>query len=174
MFENGVGYIFIFFARVVDVTLGTLRVLLVVRGKKFWAASIGFFEVIIYVLALKFVVDSLSDPISLIFYAFGFAGGNVVGSFVEEKMAMGILTVEVITLERPEELTAALREEGFGVTVLEGMGRQGIRHVLHIILSRKDLTKLMGIIDNWDDHAFVTVLDARTTRGGFFLRKKAK
>lgn len=160
------GYFLIFFSRVIDVSCATLRMLLLVRGKRFQAAAIGFFEVIIYVIALSYIVERLSDPFSLIIYGLGFATGNLVGSFIEEKMALGFLTVQVITLERPVELAETLRDKGFGVTILEGEGREGIHLVQHILLSRKRLKELLKLIYDWDEKAFVTALDARTTLGG--------
>ncbi|GAW91271.1 DUF2179 domain-containing protein [Calderihabitans maritimus] len=165
------GYLLIFLARVTDVTLGTLRMLLLVRGQRLVAAFIGFWEVIIYIFALKAVVGQLDQPFSLFFYALGFATGNMAGSLVEAKLAIGYLTVQVITLSRPIELTMKLREEGFGVTVWEGEGREGKHHILNIILCRKHLAKLLDIINNWDEKAFITVFDNRSIQGGFIRRK---
>ena len=160
------GYFFIFFARVADVSLGVLRTLMLVKGKRFHAAFLGFFEVIIFILALDRVVGDLGNPISLLFYGLGFATGNVVGSYLEEKLALGHLTVQVISMTRPLELCMILRKEGYGVTIIDGQGRHGIRRILHIILTRKHLPKLMDLIDQWDSRAFVTVFDARQTKGG--------
>ncbi len=98
------GYFFIFFARVADVSLGVLRTLMLVKGKRFHAAFLGFFEVIIFILALDRVVGDLGNPISLLFYGLGFATGNVVGSYLEEKLALGHLTVQVISMTKPLEL----------------------------------------------------------------------
>lgn len=171
MLELLPGYLLIFSARVVDVSCATLRMLFVVRGKKFYGAMIGFVEVIVYVLALDYVVSRLNDPKALIIYALGFATGNIVGSTLEEKLAVGIVTVQVITMAHPLELTQILRSAGFGVTVWEGQGREGIRHVLNIIVPRKRMQELMSIVNNWDYHAFITVFDTRATKGGIIMRK---
>ena len=168
------GYFLIFLARVVDVSLFTVRTLLVVRGRRMFAAMIGFFEVLVYIIALKYVVDQLENIWSLLFYALGFSTGNIVGSWLEEKLAIGTLTVQVITLTRPLELTGLLRREGYGVTVLEGQGREGVRHVLNIMLPRKNLTWLLREIDEWDFQAFVTVFDTRSTKGGVLFNRKGK
>jgi len=165
------GYLLIFGARVVDVSLGTIRTLLIVRGKRLQAAAYGFFEVIVYVLALNQVFQTLNQPASLLVYALGFAAGNYVGSLLEEKLALGYLTVQAISLNCPDELATVLRLEGFGVTVLSGTGKEGTRQVLNVVLKRKDLGKLFGLVDSWDSQAFVTVFDARSTRGGDTLRK---
>lgn len=162
------GYLFIFTARVADVALGVIRTLMLVKGKKIAAAGLGFFEVIIFILALNKVVQDLDNPINLFFYAAGFATGNIVGSILEEKLALGHITVQVITMARPLELTKILREQGFGVTILEGQGKLGVRRILNILVTRKEMNRLMDIIDDWDAKAFVTIFETRATKGGVF------
>lgn len=161
-----VGYLFIFCARVVDVSLATIRMLMIVRGKRLYAAMIGFFEVIVYITALNKVVGGLSNPANLLAYALGFATGNYVGSYIEEKLAIGLITVQIIT--RESKLVGIIREKGFGVTVLEGKGKEGTRQVLMVSLSRKALPVLMEIIEQNDGAAFVTVMDTKVTLGGYF------
>jgi len=165
------GYLFIFLARICDVSLGTMRMLMVVRGKRLYAAGIGFFEVMIYITALNLIFSNLKNPLNLLVYAAGYATGNYIGSFLEEKLAVGTVTIQVITMRSPLELTEKLRDKGYGVTVIEGYGREGKRHILQIILPRKRGTQLRRDIDEWDCDAFCTVFDARTTQGGIFLRK---
>lgn len=165
------GYLFIFFARIADVSLSTMRTLMIVRGKRLYAALIGFFEVNIYILALGKIMAHLDNPFNIIIYAAGFSTGNIVGSFIEEKLAVGTMTVQVITMKSPLELTEKLRACGYGVTVIEGQGREGIRYILQIILQRKLVPCLKREIDEWDSEAFWTVFDARITRGGIFNRK---
>ncbi|CEP67094.1 Uncharacterised protein family UPF0316 [Moorella glycerini] len=169
------GYFLIFLARVTDVSLATLRMLLLVRGKRFYAAGIGIFEVTIYVVALKYVVDRLNDPASLVFYAMGFATGNIVGSLIEEKVALGQVTVQVITLHNPLELAETLRAAGFGVTITEGQGRDGSHPILNLSFPRRQLNTIQQMVNNWDPEAFVVVHEARTTHGGFCrYRSKGK
>lgn len=172
------GSLMIFCARVTDVSLSTLRIIVLVRGKRYLAGLFGFVESIIYLLALSFVVGRLDNPLNIIMYGLGFASGNIVGSFIEERMAMGFITVQVISLQKPQELCCHLRETGYGVTSWEGEGREGKHCVLNITLARKKLGRLMEIIDQWDGKAFVTVLDARSTKGGFSfsypMRQKQK
>lgn len=167
------GCLFIFVARVIDVSLSTMRMLLIVRGKGTYAAVVGFFEVIVYVVALNQVVGNLDRPINLIVYALGFATGNIVGSFIEEKLAIGLTTIQVIT--KNEELCKVVRNEGFGVTVLEGRGKDGFRQVLLVSLPRKELSSLLDLIESQDDAAFVTIMDTKATKGGYFKQtQKAK
>ena len=165
------GYLFIFSARICDVSLSTMRTLMIVRGHRLYAALIGFFEVIIYIITLERVFSNLDNPVNLIAYAAGFATGNVVGSVIEEKLAVGTLTVQVITLKSPLVLTERLREKGYGVTVIEGQGREGTHHILQIILQRRMVPELRKLVDEWDKDAFWTIFDARATKGGIFNRK---
>ena len=165
------GDLFIFSARICDVSLSTMRMLMVMRGQRLYAAFIGFFEVIVYIVALNKIFSNLDNPLNLIFYAAGFATGTMVGSIIEEKLAVGTLTVQVITMRAPLELTEKLRQDGYGVTVIEGQGREGIRYILQIILQRKRVQQLRKIVDEWDECAFWTIFDARSTRGGIFTRK---
>jgi len=145
---------------------------MLVRGKKKTAAAIGFFEVIIYVWALKSVVQNLDNVVNLLVYASGFAAGNVVGAIIEEKMAIGQLAVQVITKLEPIELSCSLRQEGFGVTVVEGAGKDGPRYICNVMLKRKEFQRLMNFVNKWDKSAFITASDARLTKGGFLDTNK--
>ncbi len=167
------GALFIFFARVTDVSMGTLRTLFIVRGKRFHAAVLGFFEVIIYIVALNRVVNALDNPVNLIVYALGFATGNYVGSFLEEKMALGNISAQIIC-SKSMEMANALRDVDFGVTVLDGLGKEGEKEILLISLRRKYLPRLLDIAEDIDHDCFITVTDARTTRGGYFKGRKGK
>ncbi len=165
------GYLFIFAARVTDVSLSTVRTLLLVRGKRLPAAILGFFEVSIYILALGRVMTTLNNPLNLLVYALGFATGNFVGATLEERMALGYLTVQVISRETGSDLANILRAQGFGVTVLHGEGRDGSRQILYISLKRKFLSHIMNTLEAQEPDAFVTVMDTRLTQGGVFARQ---
>ncbi len=169
-----IGYLLIFFAKVTDVSLATVRMIMVVKGKRIHASLIGFVEVSIWLLAVGSVLSNLDDPINIIMYASGFAAGNYVGIMIEEKMALGDIIVQVITYKKAMELVDLLREEGFGVTVIEGYGRNGINHLLNITIKRSLLGKLYDTLDLHDEKAFVTVMDTRSIRGGYFSRIKRK
>ncbi len=165
---------FIFFARIFDVSLSTVRILMLTRGKRLPAAILGFFEVSIYITALSQVVGSLDKPWKILVYALGFSCGTLVGGYLEEKMAVGYTFVELVPKNQPLELVTALRDENFGVTLLEGEGRSGPRYILNIILRRKDLSRLRAVIDRVDPDAFYTILDARGTKGGYIMGVKKK
>lgn len=169
------GYIFIFTARVIDVSLSTFRMLMVVQGRRGQAAFIGFFEVCIYIMALGKVVESLDNPINLLVYGLGFACGTYVGITIEGKIALGNLSAQIILKEDGnDELIGHLRENKFGVTVVRGYGKEGTREILSVAMNRKDLIKLKNIVYQYDPKAFITVNNINPVSGGYFSPVKKK
>jgi len=168
------GYLFIFLARVVDVSMATIRMLFIVKGRRVEAGILGFFEVIIYITALGKVVSGLSDYRNLLAYALGYACGNYVGSLIEEKLAIGKLTAQIVSQHDQHDLIEILRDNGFGVTVIEGEGREGKRQILNIMLERKNIKKLYNIIDSMEEQPFVTIFDVRSNKGGYITKMKRK
>lgn len=158
----------IFLARIVDVSLSTVRIMLVVRGQRLLAAAIGFCEIAVWLTAASRVLQSVHEPVQFLAYCGGFAAGVYVGQRVEERMALGIAAVQVIPHrgEVAEALADALREAGYGVTVLTGEGRSGPRKVLLVTARRKGIPQLIGTARAFDPEAFVTVLEARHALGG--------
>lgn len=169
------GYAFIFFARVIDVSMATVRMLMVVQGRKLHAASIGFFEIILYVTALNKVVNGLDNPLNLLAYAFGFACGNYVGITIENYIALGKLSAQIVLKDDDnEELIDFLRDNKFGVTVVEGCGKEGSREILNIALNRVDLNKLKDLVYASNPDAFITTSNINPVSGGYFSPKKRK
>lgn len=168
------GAVFIFGARILDVSMGTIRMLMLMRGKKYYAAFIGFFEVIIFILVLGTVVNQLDNPIYLIMYGLGFATGNIVGGWLEEKMAVGFLTVQIISKNHSKILTEVLRGNGYGVTVIDSHGWEGERDILNLQIKRKDMPDVERLIRETDADAYVTIFDTRNALGGYFKRSKKK
>lgn len=167
-------YFFIFFARVTDVSLSTIRILMIMRGRSLVAAIIGFFEVSIFILALGQVIGNLNDPLRIVAYALGFATGTFFGTRLEERLALGVATAQVISLDKSEDMAQELRDRGFGVTVLEGCGKHGTHRILHILLKRKDLPCFMAAVHQVDNQAFISVMDTRKIFGGYFAKIKVK
>lgn len=169
------GYLLIFVARVLDVTMATFRMLMVVQGRKFYSACIGFIEIIIYITALNQVVSNLENIWNLLVYALGFACGNYIGILIEEKIALGTLAVQIIHKEKSsDELVNTLRDQGFGVTILSGMGREGSRDVISVVIRRKDLPKLKKQIYEFDPNAFIITNSISSISGGYFSTIKKK
>jgi uncharacterized protein YebE (UPF0316 family) len=117
------------------------------------------------------VVQNLDQIGNLLMYALGFATGTYVGSYVEERMALGHVTVQVIPKDKNITLAAELREQGYGVTVVNGWGKEGTRQLLTILVKRKNLPQLMRTIDDLDHDSFVTVMETRFIHGGYLGRK---
>ncbi len=162
------GYLLIFFARVADMSLGVIRILLLTRGGKWQASLIGFLEVTIFIMVLNFVLqDGLTDPGKIIAYATGFATGNLVGALIEERLAMGFVSLQVFPpVKQVDEMTALFRREGFGVTLVSGEGRDGYRKILFLFMQRKNLPRALKVLNGHDPKCFFSVSDARSMRGG--------
>ncbi|MHB8926089.1 MAG: DUF2179 domain-containing protein [Bacillota bacterium] len=171
-----VSYLLIFLARICDVTLGTVRTILVIRGKRALAAATGFFEVGIYITVLGQVMSNMKDPFKIVAYALGFATGTYAGMLVEEKLAIGTLTVQIIPGDESQAgaLAAAARERGYGVTVLTGEGREGARHLLMVTLHRRTQAGLLALVEELAPGSFTTALDTRSATGGVFAYRKGK
>jgi len=173
--EIVLAYLFIFLARVTDVSLATIRMLMVVQSRKLHAAIIGFFEVIVYVTVLGKVVSSLDNIGNLLAYALGFSCGNYIGIIIENRIALGKIAAQVVLKgDNNQELVEILRDNGFGVTVLNGSGKEGNREILHIAINRKDLDILKKIIYEHDERVFITANSINPISGGYYssLRKK--
>ena len=166
--------LFIFLARVMDMSMATFRILMLMRGRSLLASLIGFLESGIYILALSQVMQHLDSSLNMVLFAAGFAVGNYVGSNIEERIALGYVNLQIISVDRYETLQSRLREEGFGVTSVEGSGKDGLHYILHVLSKRRDLPKLMKMINITDEKAFIYVVDTRKIFGGFFPQPKAK
>jgi uncharacterized protein YebE (UPF0316 family) len=167
-------YVFIFFSRIFDVSLGTLRIIYLTRGQSKLAAAIGFIEVMIYVVALSMVINNLDRPLNILIYGFGFACGNYIGSVIEEKVAVGYVNVQVITKNNGCGLEGSLRDLGFGVTSMDCFGKDGPHRILHILMKRKALPVFLKSLRQLESEAFISIIDTRKIMGGYFSRMKAK
>lgn len=168
------GYIFIFIARVVDMSLDVFRLLMLTRGYALPAAVLGFFEVAVFVLALGTVLyGGLNDPIKVVAYAGGFATGNLIGALIEEKMAFGYVVVQVFPARSIcNELIIQLREKNYGVTRIAGEGRFGPRDILVVTTKRKNLPYIIKTIDQVAPETFFSISDIRSIHGGVFPRRR--
>lgn len=160
--------ILIFCARIVDVSVGTLRIVFLSRGLKLVAPICGFFEVLIWLVAIGYVMQNLDHWYNLIAYALGFAIGNYVGLQIEERLAMGFLSVWIITTQDAQGLLNRLDREHFGTTVVGARGARGKVRIIIAIIRRKQLPKLVRMVRKSNPQAFLTVQDIRAVRGGVF------
>jgi len=161
------GVFLVFVLRVIGVTLATVRVLIMTRGRKLSAASIGFFEVMVYALAIGYVVNNLSNVWNLLGYSLGFAVGTLVGMWLEERMALGYASVRIVSKYRGHALADAIRDAGYGATVEWGEGRDGAVGLVVATVRRKEVDSVCALADQVDPSAFVTVEETRTIRRGY-------
>ncbi|MBE9511568.1 MAG: DUF2179 domain-containing protein [Bacteroidetes bacterium] len=158
----------IFLARICDVTIGTMRIIMISKGRKLLAPVLGFFEILIWIMAIGKIMQNLSNPVCYIAYAGGFAIGNYVGMKVEEKLAMGLIVLRIITQKDASELIKALREMGFGITEIDAMGKDKKVHVIFSIIKRHDAPVVVEKINNFNPKAFYTIEDIRAISQGVF------
>lgn len=160
--------IIIFFARVCDVTLGTIRIIFVSRGKRNIAPLLGFFEVLIWIVVIGQLVQHLSSVTSYLGYAAGFAAGNFVGMYIEDHLALGTLIVRAIVPTGGDELMQKLHAAGYGVTGVNGEGANGPVKLVYTVVKRRHLKEVVGIIHACHPRAFFSVEDVRSTEEGIF------
>lgn len=163
--ENLLGALLIMCLRMADVTFGTFRVIMVVQAKKYLAASIGFFEVLIWIFAMRYIFQNLDNTYNLIGYALGFSLGNILGIALEEKIAIGYVQVNIISLHYAEKIANELRKAKFGVTILPAEGGTGGMSLIVILIRRRDLSSAKKIIDKIDEKSFLTIQHSRPYRG---------
>jgi uncharacterized protein YebE (UPF0316 family) len=162
------GAALIFGLRVVDMSLDTLRMLFVVRGRKEIAWVLGFFQSVVFVIAITSVLSNLDNPLNVIGYAAGFATGNVIGMWIEERLAIGHIHLRIISPRRGVLLSEALREAGYGVTEIPARGKDGMVSMLSVSVLRKDTSRVEQIVHQKDPDAFMTSEDVRPMRRGFW------
>ncbi len=167
-------YVVIFLAKILEVSLMTVRTVLVTRGEKVYASIIGFIEVIIWLYVVSVVLVGIKDdPIRMVVYAFGFACGNYLGSLLEEKLALGILTINVIaSIENGEKIAAIVRKENVGVTSVAAEGINEIKKMLLIHVKRKRKNEIIKLIQSSNINCVISISDTRTVYGGYGIIRK--
>jgi uncharacterized protein YebE (UPF0316 family) len=149
--------ILIFVLRIFDVSLDTMRIIFMTKGYRTIAPIIGFFEILIWIVAITRIMQNLNNWVTYVAYAAGFATGNYVGMLLDEKLAIGHELIRVITKIEPLGLAERLRNAGFGVTSIRATGMQGEVGIHYIIVNRKNLKIAIGIIEQHSPTAFYTV-----------------
>ena len=151
----------IFFARVCDVSLGTIRIIFVSKGIKYLAPIIGFFEILIWLLAISQIMQNLSNVYYYVFYAGGFAMGNFVGILLEERLSIGTIAIRIITRNDATKLTDALKQSAFGVTSIDAEGPKGKVKIIFTVINRQNLHKIISIVKKYNPKAFYSIEDIR-------------
>ncbi len=158
----------IFVSRIFDVSFGTLRIIFVSRGKRSIAPFLGFFEVLIWLLAISQIMQNLNNFACYIAYAGGFAMGNYIGMRIEEKLAMGTMIIRVFLVGDGNNMKEKLHNAGFGVTSIDAHGANGNVKIIYTIIKRKALDKVVGIIEACDAKAFYSIEEVRAVKEGIF------
>lgn len=167
-----IGLLFVFFARVADVSMGTFRIILISRGYIRIAPLLGFFEILIWITALGHVLNNLTGVTSYVAYAAGFATGNYVGMKLESLISIGYQSIRIITTEKITALPLILREEGFGITTVAARGMKGEVQLIYTTAAKSKVKKLLSIVEELEPKAFVTIEDVRAYRSGFVIKSE--
>lgn len=152
---------FIFLARVIDVSMSTIRIMFVWAGNKYFATMLGFFEALIWILAIGQIMQDITNASSYLAYAGGFAAGTFTGMCIENKLAYGKSMIRVITKKPATDLISFLKTENLGVTSVKAEGHFGPVHVIYTILSRKQVDRIIEKIRFYNPNAFYTIESVR-------------
>lgn len=162
-----VGALLIFVLRVFGIAISTVRVLVMMRGKKLAAFVAGFFEVLAYVVAIAEVVNNLDNIWNVLGYCLGFSVGTVAGMMLDERTATGFANVRIISRYKAQSIIEQIHHAGYGATVGWGHGRGGTVGMIVAVVRRKEADSLCAIAERVDPNAFITIEDARSVRRGF-------
>jgi uncharacterized protein YebE (UPF0316 family) len=174
VFAGPFGPLIIFGLRLVDVSLATIRMLLMMRNARAFVPVIGFVESLIWVIAVGTAIQNLHSVWHVLGYSGGFASGTLVGMWLEGRMAVGLATVRVITRDRGEDLADALRALGFGVTEFEGHGRGGRVELIYTLVKRRQIPEVMNEVERWDPEAFISLEEPRAILRGWMFPARRK
>jgi uncharacterized protein YebE (UPF0316 family) len=153
---------FIFFARIADVSIGTLRTICVVRGMRLIAPILGFFEVAIWITAVSGVLQHLEHWYNVIAYAGGFASGNAVGMWIEERLAIGMQAIRLISCTKSAAVAAGLRLAGYAVTEIKGHGLAGDVSISFVVVPRRETAQVIRVAESIDSEVFCTFDDVKS------------
>jgi uncharacterized protein YebE (UPF0316 family) len=161
----------VFFARLIDVALGTVRIIFTSRGKKRLAPLLGFVEVFIWVSIIAQITKGANHIVAYLAYAAGFAAGNYLGMYIEDKLAIGTLVIRAIVPETlAGDMAAALKAKGFGVTSVNGQGSQGAVRLIYTVVMRKGMPAAVEAIKTVHPDTFFTVEELRSAEHGIFAQ----
>lgn len=153
--------LFIFFARILDVSMGTLRIMFVSKGFRAKATMLGFVEVLIWIVIVAQIFSNLDNWMNYVAFAAGFATGNYIGMSIEQRMKMGVQIFRIIVGEGSSGLITALKERDFRVTSINGEGVYGPVKVIFTVAKRKRWAELRDILNQYAPNAFYSVEDVK-------------
>lgn len=163
-------YFIIFFAKIIEVSISTIRIVFVNKGERAKGAMLGFVEILIWLVIVSSVLNNITeDPIKVFIYAAAFALGNYLGVTIESKIAVGLASIQVVVGQEDGELLAdTLREQGYGVTIIEGKGKnESVKNLLFIQLKRRKIPAAVKVIKQHSPEAYITINDIKSMLGGY-------
>lgn len=158
--------ILIVLARISDVTVGTLRIVMVSKGQKRIAPLLGFFEVIIWLVTMSKIIQNMDNWVAYVAYGAGFASGNYIGLIIEEKLAVGIVHLQIITRTNADNLIAKLKAKGYGITYHDAHGANEKVAVIYSIIKRVDINEVIEIIRTYNPNAFYSIQEVKAVSRG--------
>jgi uncharacterized protein YebE (UPF0316 family) len=164
-------YFIIFFGKIIEVTFATLRIVLINRGERTKGSIVALIEVLLWIFVTGSVLVGFQEnPLKAVVFSVAFAIGNWLGSWLENKIALGLSEIKIITSEDPSCLVKNLRDHDLAVTVMEGEGRNGHRYMLEIFLKRARINATVKLINGCLDNCMITLSDVKVLKGGY-IRK---
>ena len=164
-------YFIIFFGKIIEVTFATLRIVLINRGERTKGAFVALIEVLLWIFVTGSVLVGFQEnPLKAVVFSVAFAIGNWLGSWLENKIALGLSEIKIITSEDPSCLLKTLRDNDLAVTVVEGEGRNGHRFMLEIFLKRARINATVKLINDCLENCMITLSDVKVLKGGY-IRK---
>jgi uncharacterized protein YebE (UPF0316 family) len=157
----------IFCLRLVDVSLRTVRLIMIGRGRRKIAPLLGFVEVTIWVVAISQVITNLDNIVNILGYSGGFAAGTLVGMWIEDKLALGHIGISIISTTQGSKIVHKLRQVDYGVTELTGSGRSGVVNLITTIVPRKDVEDVFQLANRIDPKSFIAVDDMKDVKRGY-------
>ena len=165
--EAVLGGLMVFCMRACDMSLGTVRMIFIIQGRRLFASLIGFVEVTIFILAISKVIHSLTDVWHILGYSGGFALGTFLGMFIEGRLSMGYSLVRVVSRYAPEDVAGILWQHGFGASVIDARGKEGPIKLIHSLCRRREVKRILSLVNIIDPKAFITIQDARSSIHGY-------
>ena len=163
----------IFAGRIIDVTLGTLRIIFVSKGERYLAPLIGFFEVFIWIVVISQIFSQANDLLAYLSYAAGYATGNFVGIIIEQRIAFGVVLCRVYTRADGGGLVGLLSQKGYGATLIHGSGSVGEIDIIETVVDRKNMKTVAKIFESFDPNIFYVAEDVRSKQRGIFPKTKS-
>ncbi len=165
--EVVLGALLLFFLRLANVLISTVRTLLMMRGRKKLVTLMTIPEVLIYIMALGTVVQNLSNVWNLLGYCGGVALGTWIGMALEERLALGFAVIHVVSVDKGRKIADAIRSRGYGATETMGWGKSNVVNIINVVAKRKDVPSILTAVTEVDDRAFITVEEPKSIYRGY-------